>query len=346
MQSLLLIAVTCALPTIVRAQLSGSVGPLVDFATKAKNKVCDITDYGAVADGETDTAQALSDAWGDCSSGGLIYIPPGEFSLATRLELKHGDSTAIQLDGTIIRGAEMDYQMILIRDGNDFEFFSGNSKGAIQGHGYEYLKDGNYGVRFFRFQDISNFSVHGFAAIDSPSYYFVFDSCSNGEIYNLLIRGVAGIGMTDAIDIWGNNIWVHDVEVTNGDECVTVKSPSSNHLIENIYCNLSGGTAIGSLGTGTEISNIHYRNLYMNQADACYLKTNNGDGTVKDIIWEDVIVHGGPYPLAVNEAWGEDRGSSGIQISNLTFRVCCADAHALYAFSYIEKANQATELAR
>ncbi|KAB8216035.1 RGase C [Aspergillus novoparasiticus] len=307
-------------PTLVSAQLSGSVGPLVDFKTKAKNKTCDITDYGAVADGKTDVGPAILDAWGNCSTGGLIYVPPGNYSLATDLELKHGESTAFQLDGVLARGHEGSYQLILVRDCHDCEFFSGNSQGAVQGYGYEYLQDGNYGERLFRFQDVSDFSIHGFAAIDSPAYYFVFDTVSNGEIYNLIVRGIADLGMTDAFDIWGQNVWVHDIEVTNGDECVTVKSPAADFLIENIYCNLSGGTAIGSLGTGTNISNIHYRNLYMNQADACYLKTHNGDGIVKNIVWENVIVHGGPYPLAVNEAWGKDVGSTGVQVQNLTFR--------------------------
>jgi rhamnogalacturonan hydrolase len=156
--------------------------------------------------------------------------------------------------------------------------------------------------------------------IDSPSYYFVFDSCSNGEIYNLLVRGIV-VGMTDAFDIWGDNIWVRDIEVTNGDECVTLKSPATNSLIENIYCNLSGGTAIGSIGTEANVSNVVYRNLYMNSADACYLKTNNGNGTIENIIWEDVIVHGGPYPLALNEAWDADPGSTGVKLRNLTFKV-------------------------
>jgi rhamnogalacturonan hydrolase len=114
---------------------------------------------------------------------------------------------------------------------------------------------------------------------------------------------------------------VHDVEVTNGDECVTVKSRARNFLIGNIYCNLSGGTAIGSLGRGTDVQNIHYRNLYMNEADACYLKTNGGDGLVSNILWEDVIVHSGPYPLAVNENWGPNRGSTGVRVANLMFRV-------------------------
>ncbi|RAH51972.1 rhamnogalacturonase A precursor [Aspergillus piperis CBS 112811] len=285
------------LATLARAQLSGPVGPLVDYSTKARNQTCNIIDYGALADGKTDISQPLLDAWGNCFVGGLVYIPPGNYSLAEDIELKHGQSSAIQLDGVIMRGHRGSYQMILIRDCNDFELFSGNSRGAIQGFGYEYLQNETYGERLLRIQEVSNFSVHGFALVDSPSYYIVFDTVSSGEVYNILIRGVTSVGATDAID-----------------------SLAHNYLIENIYCNLSGGTAIGSLGTGTNISDIHYRNLYLNRADACFLKSNNGDGVVKNIIWENVIVHGGPYPLAIDEAWGDDRGSVGVQVSNLTFR--------------------------
>lgn len=72
--------------------------------------------------------------------------------------------------------------------------------------------------------------------------------------------------------------------MTNGDKCVTVKSPAKNILIENIHCNISGGIAIGSLGADTNISNVYYRNLYINKADACYLKSNGGSGTVENIV--------------------------------------------------------------
>ncbi|CRG92059.1 hypothetical protein PISL3812_09114 [Talaromyces islandicus] len=307
-------------PTAALAQLTGKVGPLVSFKDKAKNKTCDITDYGA-KDGTSDASDAINSAWKDCKVGGLVYIPPGTYGIEHGVSLTGGVSSAVQLDGTLTRHGKGDSnQMVIVKGCSDFEFFSGNSKGAIQGYGYEYLRDGKYGERLFRFEDLEDFSVHGIAAIDSPAYYFVFDTVSNGEIYNILIRGITVLGATDGIDVWGNNVWVHDIEATNGDECVTVKSPSNNILIESIYCNLSGGTALGSLGLDTNITNIHYRNLYMNDADACFLKTNGGSGTVSNILWENVIVHGGSYPLTIDEAWGRDNGGHGVQVSNLTFR--------------------------
>jgi hypothetical protein len=44
----------------------------------------------------------------------------------------------------------------------------------------------------------------------------------NGEVYNVIIRG-GNEGGLDGIDVWGTNVWIQDVEVTNKDECVTIK---------------------------------------------------------------------------------------------------------------------------
>ena len=95
----------------------------------------------------------------------------------------------------------------------------------------------------------------------APEFHIILDNSQKGEVYNLAIRG-ADIGGSDGIDVSGSNIWIHDVEVTNGDECVTIKNPSSNHQIERIWCSQSGGSAIGSLGSGTTIQNILYRDVY------------------------------------------------------------------------------------
>lgn len=211
MKRLLPIVLASTLLGAAHAQLSGSVGPTTSYQSKAKVKICDVTDYSD--DVESDIGPALADAWGDCADGGLVYIPPGTYDMVTCVQLKDGQSVAVQLDGIIQRSDDADCShMIAFRSVDDLEFFSGTSKGAIQGFGYKYLQNGEYGPRFFRFQDISNFSVHGFAAIDSASYYFVFDTVSNGEIYNIIARGLSNVGATDAFDIWGTNIHIHDIE--------------------------------------------------------------------------------------------------------------------------------------
>lgn len=95
-----------AVPALVAAQsanLAGNVGPLTTVATKNSTKTCDITSYGAVADGKTDISTALTDAFNACVSGGVVVIPSGDYALSTWVTLSGGTAWALQLDGIIYR---------------------------------------------------------------------------------------------------------------------------------------------------------------------------------------------------------------------------------------------------
>jgi rhamnogalacturonan hydrolase len=83
----LLVCVFAFLAPSVAAQLSGSVGPLTSFGSKASKQTCNVLDYGAKADKSTDLAPPLLEAWDDCKSGGLVYIPPGNYAMATWVTL-------------------------------------------------------------------------------------------------------------------------------------------------------------------------------------------------------------------------------------------------------------------
>lgn len=109
--------------------------------------------------------------------------------------------------------------------------------------------------------EVTNFAIHDIALVDSPAFHLTLDTCNQGEVYNMIIRG-GNEGGLDGIDLWGFDLWVHDVEVTNKDECVTVKSPANHILVENIYCNWSGGCAMGSLGLNTGKSIYHIEGFF------------------------------------------------------------------------------------
>ncbi|KAI7321581.1 Rhamnogalacturonase [Hortaea werneckii] len=280
---LLAISAGSALVAGQSADIRDSVGPLTEISAKKAVKTCDITDYGATADGETDISDALNQAFEACSSGGVVVIPEGDFALSTWVTLSGGDAWALQLDGTIYRTGTDEGNMIMIKHGTDFEMFSSTGKGAMQGYGYKMHGDGSAaGPRLLRLYDMTSFSVHDLALVDAPMFHFSMDTCDSGEVYNMAIRG-GDMGGLDGIDVWSTNIWIHDIEVTNKDECVTVKSPSKNILVEQVYCNWSGGCGMGSLGTDTNISDITYQNIYTWSSNQMYmLKANGGDGTLRE----------------------------------------------------------------
>lgn len=149
----LLLGLSCL--SVSLAQLADNtsypIGPQTTTATKWNTKVCDITNYGAVADGKTDAGPAILSAFNACSSGGVVSIPLGTFALDTWVRLSGGKSWAINLDGIIVRTGTAGGNMIYIEHSTDFEIYSSHGEGAIQGYGYQFHShQREYGPRILR----------------------------------------------------------------------------------------------------------------------------------------------------------------------------------------------------
>jgi rhamnogalacturonan hydrolase len=201
----------CTLPALALAQLSGPVGPLTPIAAKAAVKTCNVLDYGAKADNSTDLGPPLAAAFAACKTGGVVVIPSGEYAMATWVTFNGGSAWALQFDGTVYRTGTNGGNMIFIEHTSDFELFSSTSAGAFQGNGYIFHAQGSIsGPRILRLYDVRNFSVHDVALVDSPSFHFSMDTCADGEVYNMAIRG-GNQGGLDGIDVWSTNVWIHDV---------------------------------------------------------------------------------------------------------------------------------------
>ncbi|KAK4446313.1 pectin lyase fold/virulence factor [Podospora aff. communis PSN243] len=309
--------------TLATAQLSGRVGPTTTREAKAAKKVCNILDFGGVASATTDNSDAITKAWDACKAGGQVLIPSGSFGLEKWVDLTGGSGVAINVEGIIFRisSGTASGTMISVQSTDDFEFYSANSKGAVQGYGYEFHKDNKYGPRILRLTKVTNFSVHDVALVDSPAFHLTIDSSSNGEVYNLIIHG-GDRGGLDGVGLWGTNIHVHDVEVSNRDECVTVKSPSRDILVESIFCNLSGGCAIGSLGTDTNITRVTYQNIYTHHSNQMLMiKSNGGNGFFNDALFTNFTGHSNAYTLNLDSSWAqkEPDPGDGVEYDRITF---------------------------
>jgi rhamnogalacturonan hydrolase len=171
-------------------------------------------------------------------------------SVATGAVLNKGSAYVLQIDGLITLTADGSFggNAIVIENASDIEVFSSNGLGAINGQGYiTRSTSSGQNARLFRFISCSYVSIHDIIFVDSPTFHLVFNGVSNLEAYQITIRGPS-IGGTDGIDlICDDNCYLHHIEVTNRDECISVKSPSNNVLIEEVYCNQSGGMSIETL---------------------------------------------------------------------------------------------------
>lgn len=299
--------------TTLQPRALGASTPL-----SSKSTLCNIITYGAVADNKTDISTAITTAFSQCVKGhaATLYIPPGSYSLAKGVILSGASGWALRLDGliTLTQNGAFNGNAFVIENGNDIEIYSSNNQGAINGQGYlTRISQGTQNARLMRFISVSNLSVHNLILVDSPTFHLIFNEVSNLEAYYLTIRG-PDIGGTDGIDlICTSNCYIHDFEVTNRDECVSVKSPSANVLIENAYCNHSGGMSIGSLtaditsaSQAAAVENVTMRNVYSYQStQMLMIKTFPGgsgaEGYVRDSTFEGFWSYDCTYGLDIDQ---------------------------------------------
>jgi rhamnogalacturonan hydrolase len=126
-------------------------------------------------------------------------------------------------------------------------------------------------------------------------------------------------------------------------DLISVQSPAKNILVENIYCNWSGGCAMGSLSTDVDISDVLYRNVYTWSSNQMFMiKSNGGSGTVSNLALENFIGtpnclpkpistqldtnhllgHGNAYSLDIDQQWSSMStvDGDGVQLKNITIK--------------------------
>ncbi|KAL8840317.1 MAG: hypothetical protein Q9170_001401 [Blastenia crenularia] len=150
-----------------------------------------------------------------------------------------------------------------------------------------------------QFIKVTGLSIHNPLLIDSPKFHLIFNNVANLEADYLTIRR-PHVGGIEGIDlICTDSCYLHDFEVTNHDEYITVKALSQNVLIENAYCNHSGGMSFGSLtaiitppADVAAVSNMIMRDIYFYKStEMLMIKTYTGGsdavGYVKDSLFEN-----------------------------------------------------------
>ncbi|CUA78418.1 hypothetical protein RSOLAG22IIIB_07071 [Rhizoctonia solani] len=326
--------VAAILAGICQAQHVGHVGPTVPATSKMYE--CNVLNYGGKADNATDIGPAIKSAFTNCIvKNPNSHFTQGNYLLSSTVLLNAGSNWAFQLDGLItvdysayVSGAVSGNALVFQRM-NEFELYSSNGQGAIQGQGYLYRlrpnQDGRSGwPRLLRVHISSNFSVHDIKLVDAPSFHLVVGEATNAEVSRITIRG-GNQGGLDGVDISGTNYHVHHVEVTNRDECICVKSPSKQATIENIRCNQSGGSTIGSLKDGSVVENILFQNIENYQVtNAFMLKTYPGGtspGYVKNVVLRNFTNIDVTYNAYITQYWQSSyvAGASNVQLSNITF---------------------------
>lgn len=188
-----------------------------------------------------------------------------------------------------------------------------NNRGTIDGQGkawwgaIKYLRFAEDRPRLIHILQSKNLLVEKIAMINSPFWTFWAQNCQgmvvryseidarwdNADRHTLLDLQAFN---TDGIDVTGRDVYVHDIKVWNGDDCVCVKDNSEDMLFENIEA--SGlGLTVGSIG-GSRVNNITFRNAVMKKTvKGIYMKTRwsdkpptGSDVGISNVLFENITI--------------------------------------------------------
>ncbi|KAF9071667.1 pectin lyase-like protein [Rhodocollybia butyracea] len=297
---------------------------------------CNVLDYGAVADNKTDLGPALSKAWTQCvipqvtttvADNVLLYVPAGNFLLASAVTFDDAANWNLHIAGDIYLPFNPSLTGTMLTFENCQNILL-NGPGAIFGNGYRYRPNGDLTMypnrpRLIRFQNCNNCEITQVQLFNAPMFHVTMIGKYN--IAHDMSIMADHIGETDGFDMSGNNNQVFSVTVENGDECVTVKTPTNGFIAKDIICRFTAGCNIGSFGSGAvgvNVQNVFYSNVTISNSDAGVMIKSypNCQGTVKNITYTGFTMSAAAYPMYISAFWeGGTTDTGKLQISDVTF---------------------------
>jgi len=309
--------------------------------TAQKANRCIITDYGAVADGQTLNTIAIQSAIDLCASqeGGTIVVPEGIF-LSGAIFLKQGVNLHIEKDG-VLKGTVNpdDYPQVFTRwEGVECEWTSAlinafdmtgvhlTGEGTIDGSGDQWMnRYPRYSnklqvgrPRLIAIQNCTDVLVSGLT-IKNQACWGLFILYSKDVIAeNLIIRAEHNIISSDGITIdSGERIRITGCDIDVNDDCIAVKSgkdedgrrvnrPSGEIIIEKCRFRYGhGGVSMGSEMSGG-IRNVEIRDCIVeadNWVPIRFKSQPSRGGIVENITYRDIVLQNTRKAFEFNMEW-------------------------------------------
>ncbi|CAN1281810.1 Polygalacturonase At1g48100 [Linum perenne] len=185
-------------------------------------------------------------------------------------------------------------------------------------------------LKLIRFFMSSNVVVSALRIQNSPMFHMKFDGCQGVLIQKIQISSPKLSPNTDGIHIGNtNNVGIYDSMISNGDDCVSIGTGTSNIDIEGLTCGPSHGISIGSLGVHNSkacVYNITARNLIIRESDnGVRIKTwQGGSGSVSAISFENIQMENVRNCINIDQYYCNSKScenqTSAVYVNDISFR--------------------------
>lgn len=283
-------------------------------------KLYDVRDYGAEADGKTLCTESIQKAIDECSKngGGTVYLGGGTFVSGT-LVIKSGVTLHLAAGCTLLGSADLnDYppkvqefrsytdnytdKSLIYAEKADRIAITGG--GVIDGRGQAFK--GPYKVRpyIIRFIQCTGVAVEDITIENSPMWVQHYLACDDVRVSGVTVRSRVN-GNNDGINIdCSQNVRISDCDIWSGDDAIVLKStadrPCRNVVVSNcVLSSICNGLKMGTESNGG-FENIAISNcaVYDTRLAGLALEIVDG-GTMDRVVVSNVTMSGVGAPIFV-----------------------------------------------
>ncbi|KAL5997939.1 hypothetical protein ACLOJK_008873 [Asimina triloba] len=308
--------------------------------------VYNVLDFGARADGTTDSTRPFLSAWASaCASTGpcTILVPRGSYLVKTAVFKGpcKNDHIAVKIDGTIVApsrfaaaGDDQQHRWLL------FDSVQGISLqgGTIDGHGsilWACRASGHHcrhGYTSLAFHNANDVLINGLKSVNSQLYHIVIQGSRNVTVQGVKILAPGDSPNTDGIHVQDStDVIITTTGIHTGDDCISIGPGTMNLWIEKVDCGPGHGISIGSLGKGLNEPGV--QNVTVKWVT--FTGTQNGlrikswgrpsNGFVRGVVFEHAVMKNVQNPIIIDQNYCPGKKHcpgqlSGVKISHVIYR--------------------------
>eukprot|EP01102_Stenamoeba_stenopodia_P006455 TRINITY_DN1769_c0_g1_i1.p1 TRINITY_DN1769_c0_g1~~TRINITY_DN1769_c0_g1_i1.p1 ORF type:complete len:440 (-),score=70.60 TRINITY_DN1769_c0_g1_i1:94-1413(-) len=323
--AVVIVLVVAILVVVLRHPKANSSSGLPPTPPSSNFPVLDVFQFGAVGDGVTDDTNAIQSALNACNATGcVVWLPPtGRFYSYPVSIMK--DNTILQIDGEIILPPFGEAQKSWKQTPESFipwltiqHRYPGEAPrgvaaaqniviqgwGRINGQGSSWwgTHEGRERPILIYLLHAQNLVLKDLTLFQAPYFHVVPEAVHFMSIYNLTIMTNGTSPNTDGIDPrLSSNIHIYNTTISNGDDCVAIKTNCFNILVENSTFINGHGASIGS--TAGTSHNITFRNIvFHNTSYGVRIKSRNEDpGVISNIVYTNLEMHRVKYAVHITQ---------------------------------------------
>ncbi|XP_058081437.1 exopolygalacturonase-like [Magnolia sinica] len=292
---------------------------------KRPSKEFDVAAYGAVADGATDSAQAMMNAWkAACAWPGKrvakIVIPQGTFLMGPAALI--GPCRApveVQIQGVVKATVDVDQY----KDGVwiHFQHIHGlkvSGGGTFDGQGASAWPQNQCSYNAYckllptsvKLSYVTGANIRRISSINPKFYHFVVFQSTNIKLQALKIISPKESPNTDGIHIGDSNgVKISKTIIGTGDDCISIGEGSYNVTVLGVTCGPGHGISVGSLGkyqNEDDVIGVRVKNCTLTgTTNGLRIKTwpDSPPSSASKFLFENIVMNNVYNPIIIDQEY-------------------------------------------